>query len=247
MVLACDRARRLEEARRAQHHLTVDAVLLDDLELLGRKVVLALEDVIGRVDLADVVHDARVSEFFDDLLRQTEPCTDRFNVLAYAQQMRASGLVLDRRREEQMADALQAGAPQLLVRDALGLERSFQLLAALALASQHGREIFGVTRALSLQETHLAELRLVFQSDGLLAAVDLSEVARHANRLRVGLVRDADRLLQQLPEDLTRQGRVWGRHDDARRDLDHFDRHPLGPFLWHRGISCARGSRGWCR
>jgi len=42
----------------SEHHLTVDAVLLDDLELLGREVVLALEDVIRRVDLANVMHHA---------------------------------------------------------------------------------------------------------------------------------------------------------------------------------------------
>ena len=161
--------------------------------------------------------------------------------------MRAGGLVLDRRGQEQVADALQAGAPQLFVRDALGLERRLELLAALALAPQHRREVFGVTRALPLEKAHLAQLRFVFEADGLLAAVDLREVARHANGLRVRLIRDADRLLQQLAKDLAGNGRARRRHDDSGRDLDHFDRHPLGLFLWHRRISCARGSRGWCR
>src|SRR5687767_2203905 len=97
--------------------------------------------------------------------------------------MRARGLVLDGGGQEQMADALEAGTAKLFVRDALGLERRFELLAALALASQHRREVFGVTGALSLEEAHLAQLRFVLEANGLLPAVNLREVAGHANGL----------------------------------------------------------------
>jgi hypothetical protein len=158
--------------------------------------------------------------------------------------MRAGGLILDRGGQEQVADALETGAPELLVRNALGLERRFELLAALALTSQHRREVFGVAGALSLEKADLTQLRFVLEAHGLLAAVHLGKVAGHANSLGVRLIRDTDRLLQQLTKDLAGNGRTGRRHDDSGRDLDHFDRHPLGLFLWHRRISCARGSRG---
>src|SRR5207247_8889420 len=65
VMLAGDRPRRLEEPRLAEHPLAVTAVLLDDAELLIRAVMLALKDVVRRVDLANVVHDTRVPELLD--------------------------------------------------------------------------------------------------------------------------------------------------------------------------------------
>src|SRR5882672_1388978 len=103
--------------------------------------MLALEDVVGRVDLADVVHDARVAELLDQLRRQSEPRGDRLDIAADAQEMRPGVLVLERRGQQQMADALKPGAPQLLVGDALLFEGTLELGAALALRVEQLREI----------------------------------------------------------------------------------------------------------
>src|SRR5712692_7930572 len=115
-----------------------------------------------------------------------------------------------------MADALKTRAARLLVGLTLLLERVLELLAALPLGAEQLRQIFRVACALPLEHAQLVELRLVLRADALLAAVDLREVARHADRLRVRLVRDADRLLQQLAEDLARHTAPLRRRADAR-------------------------------
>src|SRR2546427_7189128 len=104
-MLAGDRPRRLEEPRLAEHPLAVNAVLLDDAELLIREVMLALKDVVRRVDLADVVHDTRVPELLDEIGGQTEPPGGRLDVSAYPLQMLAGGAGPDRRRAEPGGDA----------------------------------------------------------------------------------------------------------------------------------------------
>src|SRR5438094_430530 len=107
----------------------------------------------------------------------------RFDVLPNAEQMRSGRLVFDRRREQQMTDALETRTPELLVRDPLALERGLELLAALALLAQHVGEVLGVPRALPFEEAHLAQLGLVLETHRLLAAVDLGEVGRHPHGL----------------------------------------------------------------
>ena len=162
--------------------------------------------------------------------------------------MRTGRAVLDRRGEQQVADALQARAPQLLARDPLLLQRALQLLPALALAAEHPSEILGVARRLLLHERHLLELGLEVLADALLALVDLREVERHAHRLRVRHVGDAHGLMEQLPEDV----RPWSLRDGAlalaRRNVHRLD-HVFGVVVAaHRFCSsCAPGCRGSCR
>src|SRR5207249_9551061 len=160
VVLARDPARGLEEARLAEHRLAIDAVLLDDVELGVGKVVLCLQDVVGSMDLADVVHDARVPELLHERAGKTEPLRDRFDVPPDAEEVLAGRPVLQSRREQQVADALEARAAELLVRDALLLERALELLSALALRAEHLGEVLCIPAGLLLHERHLVELRL---------------------------------------------------------------------------------------
>ena len=147
-----------------------------------------------------------------------------------------------------MADALQARAAQLLARDPLLLQRSLQLLPALALAAKHPREVFRVAGRLLLHERHLLELVFELLADALLALVDLREVERHAHRLRVRHVGDAHGLMEQLPENV----RPWSLRDGAfrlaRRNVHRLD-HVFGVVVTaHRFCSsCAPGCRGSCR
>src|SRR5206468_12120460 len=74
---------------------------------------------------------------------QPETRAYRLDVLPNAQEVRSGRLVLDRRGQKQVADALKTGAPELLVRDALTFECGLELLAPLALArsEEHTSEL----------------------------------------------------------------------------------------------------------
>src|SRR5436190_1574694 len=68
--------------------------------------MLALKDVVGRVDLANVVHNARVPELLNERALKTEPLGDRLDIPADSLQVRTGGAVLDRRGEQQVAYGL---------------------------------------------------------------------------------------------------------------------------------------------
>src|SRR5437773_5827997 len=208
--------------------------------------MLALKDVVGRVDLAYVVHDARVTELLNERALKTEPLGDRLDIPADTLQVRTGRAVLDRRGEQQVAYALQARAPQLLARDPLLLQRALQLLPALALAAEHPSEILGVARRLLLHERHLLELVLELGADALLALVDLREVERHAHGLRVRHIGNTHGLMEELAEHVA--ARNLRKIRIAWRDVDSLD-HVLGVVVAHRfgSLSYAPGSRGSCR
>src|SRR2546428_255435 len=130
VMLARDRPRRLEEPRLAEHLLAIDAVLLDDAELLIREVMLALKDVVRRVDLADVVHDTRVPELLDEIggWNKTRGGTLTANTVPLL--VVPGGAGLGRRPAGAGADSLRGRPAELLVRDALLLERALELLPA---------------------------------------------------------------------------------------------------------------------
>src|SRR5258708_2928204 len=180
------------------------------------------EDVVRRLDLADDVEHARVAVLLDRGRRQPELRGDRLDVPPHAKDVLPGRHVLERDGHEDVAHALEAGAAHLEVRVLLGDQRALELPAALALEAQQRREIFGVARGLPLEEGELAELRFEVLGEPLLARVHRGEVLCHPQRLRARLLRDTDRLLQELAEDLRglRFDVVLGK---GRAELDELD------------------------
>jgi len=169
------------------------------------------------------VKDARIAELLDRRRRQTELPGDRLNELAHAEQMLPGGHVLERDGHEDVAHALQSRATQLDVGVLLGDERSLELAAALALEAQERGEVLGVARGLTLEECQLTKLRVEVLGEALLPRVHGREVGGHAQRLSIRLLGDADRLLEQLPEDVGGFLFDIGRLRQRRAELDELD------------------------